>query len=137
MPGGRAPKPMTRWSATACTGGEVAGHPAAAHARGGRGSSSRPSPLPPPTGAAAAALVATVWVVGDTAPQGPGGPLACPPSRAKDAQAEMGLPATVQTRASLAPISSRAILRHRSHDGSHSRPRSLPYLLRESKTSSR
>jgi len=63
MPWGRALAPMTRWSAKACTGGEGAGHPAAAHARGGRGSSSRPSPPPPPTGAAAAARVATVSVV--------------------------------------------------------------------------
>ncbi|OSX78757.1 hypothetical protein BU14_0099s0022 [Porphyra umbilicalis] len=52
--------PMTRLSAMACTGGEVAGHPAAAHARGGKGSSSRPSPSPPPTGAAATARVETV-----------------------------------------------------------------------------
>jgi len=86
---------MTLWSAMACTGGEVAGHPAAAHARGGKGSSSCPSPSLPPTGAAAAARVETVWMVGDTASQGPDRPLACPPGRAKDAQAEKGLPATV------------------------------------------
>jgi len=72
-----------------------AGHPAAAHARGGWGSSFRPRPPPPPTGAAAAARVTTVWVAVDTAPQGRGPPFACPPGRAKDAQAEKGLLATV------------------------------------------
>jgi len=86
---------MTPWLVTEGTGREVAGHPAVAHAQGGRESSTRPSPSPPPTGAAAAARVATVWVVRDTAPQGPGRPLACPPGRAKDAQAEKGLPALV------------------------------------------
>jgi len=57
-------------------------------------------------------MSATVWVVGDTAPQGRGRPLACPPGRANDAQAEKGLPATVENRALLEAISSRAILRH-------------------------
>jgi len=86
---------MTRRSATACTGGEGAGHPTAAHAPGVKGKLHPPESSAATDGAAAAARVATVWVVGDTAPQGPGRPLACPPGRAKDAQAEKGLPATV------------------------------------------
>jgi len=126
--------PMTRLSAMACTGGEVAGHPAAAHARGGKGSSSRPSPSPPPTGAAAAARVETVWVVGDTAPQGPGRPLACPPGRAKDAQAETA-------RYSVKPSLAGGHLFASDSQSSKSRrfalAASLVTLQRKSKTSSR
>ena len=58
---------MTRRSTTACTGGEGAGHPTAAHAPGVKGKLHPPESSAATDGAAAAARMATVWVVGDTA----------------------------------------------------------------------